>query len=94
MSLSGHRDIVLDVLHVPYLDTIVSGSLDRTVRVWDPFTEQMTANLQGGHTKGVNALTYNGEHRFLISTGFDHDAFVWSPFATCLYTACRATKPR
>ena len=82
--LSGHRDIVLDVLHVPYLDTIVSGSLDRTALCGDPFTEQMTANLQGGHTKGVNALTYNGEHWFLCPTGFDHDAFVWSPFAVCL----------
>ena len=91
-SLRGHTDIVLDVLHVPYLDTIVSGSLDRTVRVWDPFTEQMTANLKGGHTKGVNALTYNQEHRFLVSTGFDHDAFVWSPFATCLLYTLKGHK--
>lgn len=39
-----------------------------------------------GHSKGVNSLTYNSKHRFLISSGFDHDVYIWSPFVnTMLY---------
>ena len=85
MALDGHEDIVMDVLHLPYLDNVASASLDRTIRVWDPYTE-MEATRLVGHSKGVNSLTYNPEHRFLVSAGFDHDAHVWSPFVqTLLY---------
>ena len=47
------------------------------------YTEQQTTKLVG-HTKGINSLTYNAEHRFLVSSGFDHDVFVWSPFVNTL----------
>lgn len=32
----------------------------------------------------MNSLAYNSAHRFLISSGFDHDCFVWSPFSSTL----------
>lgn len=83
-ALEGHKDIVMDLLHMHALENIASASLDTTVRVWDTYTKEQTALLKDGHTKGVNALTYNPEHRFLISAGFDHDAFVWSPFMSNL----------
>ncbi|EGB07395.1 hypothetical protein AURANDRAFT_27709, partial [Aureococcus anophagefferens] len=83
MALHGHEDIIMEVLHIKYLDNIVSASLDTTVRVWDTYTEKQSTLLRG-HAKGVNALAYNSEHRFLISAGFDHDAFVWSPFVSTL----------
>lgn len=83
-ALEGHEDIVMDLLHMHALENIASASLDTTVRVWDTYTKEQTALLKDGHTKGVNALTYNPEHRFLISAGFDHDAFVWSPFMSNL----------
>lgn len=37
-----------------------------------------------GHNKGVFSLSYNSEYRLLVSGGFDHDVFVWSPFVNTL----------
>jgi WD40 repeat protein len=65
------------------LNNIVSASLDTTVRIWDTYTEQETNKLVG-HNKGVFSLSYNPEHRFIVSAGFDHDAYIWSPFVNTL----------
>ena len=73
----------MQVLGVDYLDNIISASLDKTISIWDSYTEQQTATLRG-HNKGVNNLSYNSTHRFLISTGFEPDIFVWSPFVSTL----------
>ena len=83
MRLKGHEDIVMDLCHLDFLDNIVSASLDGTVRIWDTSVEKESMCLRG-HAKGVTALTYNAEDRFLISSGFDHDAYVWSPFVSTL----------
>ena len=79
----AHTDIVMDVLNLDCLDSIVSASLDTNIIVVDSYTEQQTARLTG-HSKGVNSLCYNSDNRFLISSGFDHDVFVWSPFVSTL----------
>jgi WD40 repeat protein len=41
--LEGHTDIVMQVLSIDCLDSIVSGSLDRTINIWDSYTEQQTS---------------------------------------------------
>ena len=33
-----------------------------------------------GHEKGVRALAYNSDHRFMVSGGFDYDVLVWNPY--------------
>ena len=33
----------------------------------------MQTNNLIGHTKGVFSLSYNDEHRFIVSAGFDHE---------------------
>lgn len=71
------------MLSLDYLDSIVSSSLDTTINIWDTYTEQQTARLIG-HSKGVNSVAYNETHRLLISSGFDHDVFIWSPFVSTL----------
>ncbi|KAJ1457324.1 WD40-repeat-containing domain protein [Pelagophyceae sp. CCMP2097] len=83
-TFKGHGDEVMDLLHTPgQLDCIISASMDSTVRVWNAYTERQVTSLRG-HTKGVSSLAYNAEHRFLVSAGFDHDAYVWSPFHNTL----------
>lgn len=34
--------------------------------------------------QGVLSLAYSPDFRFLISSGFDHEALVWSPFVPSL----------
>ena len=42
--------------------------------------------LLQGHRMGVTSMAYHEERRLLFSSGFDHDALVWSPFTpTVLY---------
>ena len=53
--------------------------MDRTIRLWDAASGKHKKQLEG-HQKGVRALTYSNTYRFLVSAGFDYDAFVWNPY--------------
>lgn len=82
-TLSGHTDIVMNLIVLKKLNNIASASLDKTVSVWDSHTKDRILNLHG-HKKGVFDLAYNPEHRLIFSCGFEHDALVWSPFVNSL----------
>ncbi|KAF0689140.1 Aste57867_19412 [Aphanomyces stellatus] len=75
----SHDGIVLDLLNLPTLESLASGSMDRTIRLWDVNTGKHKQQLDG-HQKGVRSLAYSAEYRFLVSAGFDFDAFVWNPY--------------
>jgi WD40 repeat protein len=75
----SHRDMVLCLKSFPTLETLASASMDRTIRLWDTQTGRHRRKLEG-HEKGVRALAYNSDHRFMVSGGFDYDALVWNPY--------------
>ncbi|TMW63890.1 hypothetical protein Poli38472_014800 [Pythium oligandrum] len=75
----SHDDMVLDLLTLPTLESLASASMDRTIRLWDVHTGKHKQQLDG-HTKGVRALAYSSEYRFLVSAGFDFDVLVWNPY--------------
>ena len=83
--LIGHDDMVLDLCSLDTIESIASCSLDTTISVWDVLTGSRRQLLQG-HRMGVTSMAYHEERRLLFSSGFDHDALVWSPFTpTVLY---------
>ena len=51
MVLEGHTDVVWDVAVTPDGKTVVSGSDDNTLKVWDLKTGQCRATFEG-HSKG------------------------------------------
>ena len=63
---------------IPNTPIMVAGSLDSNITTWDTYSGIKQKDLKG-HVKGVNALTYSHEHRFVISAGSDRDALVWNP---------------
>lgn len=73
----SHTDIVLTLLQIRSLNLLVSGSMDGTIRLWNTATGKPGRVLRGHH-KGVRALAYNEEYRFLVSAGFDYEAIVRS----------------
>ncbi|OQR91657.1 hypothetical protein ACHHYP_04492 [Achlya hypogyna] len=75
----SHDGIVLDLLNLESLETLASASMDKSIRLWDVNTGKHKQQLDG-HMKGVRALAYSSEYRFLVSAGFDFDALVWNPY--------------
>ena len=78
-GVESHRDMILDLLNIPSLESIASASMDRTIRLWDANTGKHKKVLEG-HSKGVRSLAYSPDYRFLVSAGFDYDAYVWNPY--------------
>ncbi len=72
-TLAGHED---DVEAVAFLDerTVVSGSRDSTVRIWDILT--CACRVLRGHEKDV--LSVGGDTTMIVSSGDDMTLRVWS----------------
>jgi WD40 repeat protein len=91
--LIGHTDMVLDLCSLDTIESIASCSLDTTISIWDVLTGSRRQLLQG-HRMGVTSMAYHEQRRLLISSGFDHEALVWSPFTpTVLYKLKGHTSP-
>ncbi|MEV7326787.1 hypothetical protein AB0N27_01515, partial [Micromonospora sp. NPDC093244] len=83
-TLAGHTGSVVAVAVLPGLDGqyhIVSGSSDRTVRVWDADTGSLLAELTG-HGGGVSAVAAwpgpDGQQR-IVSGSSDGTVRIWDP---------------
>jgi WD40 repeat protein len=55
---------------------IVSGSDDRTVKVWELESGRLLRSLEG-HTGGVNAVAVSPDGRFIVSGSSDRTVKVW-----------------
>ncbi len=58
-------------------DTVISGGLDDTIRVWRCSTGELLNTLRG-HTKAVNCLTVSPDGKTLVSGGDDATIRVWN----------------
>ena len=86
---AGKGEAVTDLAYLPGLDKLCSAGLDSRICIWDVDVNERTQLLgrtfeksakPKGHVRGVLSLAYLEHHKLLVSAGFDHDAFVWSPF--------------
>ena len=75
-TLQGHTGEVLSVSYSPDGSTLASGSLDRTVRLWDVSSGQEIATLQG-HTHGVTSVSYSPNGQTLASGSLDRTVRLW-----------------
>ena len=65
-ELSGHTRRVSSVCFSPDGRRCLSGSLDRTVRLWDVASGQMIRSFDG-HTTDVNGVAFSGDGRTVAS---------------------------
>jgi F-box/WD-40 domain protein MET30 len=78
-TLTGHSDGVMclqfsETLSHPAFPVLISGSYDRTVRVWNMETGEQLHCLRG-HTRAVRALQF--DEVTLITGSMDHSLKVW-----------------
>ena len=74
--LKGHTDPVMCVAVTADGRRVVSGSLDKTVRVWDVETGQCLAILKE-HTAGVLGVAVTADGRRVVSGSYDKTVRVW-----------------
>jgi WD40 repeat protein len=76
-SLPGHTGTVTALAFHPSGTVLVSGSKDRTVRLWNPANGQMLKSLEG-HTAWVQGFTFLDQGTRLASGGADHTVRLWA----------------
>ena len=77
LTLRGHSDIVTSVGVSPDGKRIVSGSDDKTVKVWDAQTGDETHTLKG-HTGYVQSVAFNPNGTRIVSGSNDKTVRVWN----------------
>ncbi|WP_088892187.1 serine/threonine-protein kinase [Leptolyngbya ohadii] len=76
-TLSGHTSFVNAVIITPDGKTLISGSADNTIRLWDMNSGRLIRTLSG-HTSFVNnALALSPDGQTLISGSADRTIRVW-----------------
>ena len=55
---------------------IVSGSTDKTLKVWDAQTGKETLTLKG-HSKGIERLSFSSDGKRIVSGSADKTLKVW-----------------
>lgn len=75
--LTGHQSWVTTVAFNPRNATLVSGSLDDTIKVWHLQSGEELATLQG-HPRGVNDVRISAKGQVLVSCGDDDTVKVWN----------------
>ena len=75
--LVGHTDVVTSVAITPDTKFVVTGSADRTVRIWDTLSGKEIRQLKGhtGKVTGVAVIDY--EEDWIVSTSDDGTVRLW-----------------
>jgi len=79
LNLRGHDDSVSAVAISPDNHWLVTGSWDRTARLWDLTAKDPAAKpvVLRGHEDGVNAVAISPDNRWLVTGGLDGTARLW-----------------
>ena len=70
--LKGHTDSVLSVAYSPDGRHIISGSADRTIRIWDAKTGDPVGGPPKGHPGSMSSVAYYSDESHILSGSYDH----------------------
>ncbi|KAL0947881.1 hypothetical protein HGRIS_010516 [Hohenbuehelia grisea] len=77
LHLHGHLEEVTSVAFSPNGTRIASGSADKTIRVWDASTGDLTMQPFEGHSAGVRAVAFSPDGTRIASGSADKTIRVW-----------------
>jgi WD40 repeat protein len=72
----GHTNRIFGVAFTPDGQTLATGSLDRTIKLWNVQTGACLKTLQG-HTSWVWAIALSPDGRLVASGSYDHSVKLW-----------------
>lgn len=75
-SLEGHRNSVISVAITANKQTLVSGSWDKTIKIWHLPTEKLEQTLEG-HQGSVNQVVISTDGQTLVSSSNDRTIKIW-----------------
>ncbi|MGB3508184.1 MAG: VWD domain-containing protein [Microcoleaceae cyanobacterium] len=75
-TLTGHSGVVFSVAISPDRQTMVSGSGDNTIKVWNLATGSLKATLTG-HSNGVEYVVISPDGQTIVSGSADKTIKVW-----------------
>ncbi|TDL24405.1 WD40 repeat-like protein [Rickenella mellea] len=76
-KLEGHADGVYSVAYSPDGKRVVSGSWDRTIRVWDVRTMCIALEPIEGHYSSVNSVAFSPDGKWIVSGSWDKTVRIW-----------------
>jgi WD40 repeat protein len=77
LIFEGHTDTVTSVAFSPDGRSIVSGSGDNTMCVWDASTGTERYTMHGRHEGWVTSVTFSPDGQFIVSGSDDNTVRVW-----------------
>lgn len=76
LTLRGHTDAVLDVAYSPDGKHLITGSSDKTAKIWDAVSGRELLTLSG-HTDEVNGVAFSPDGSRVATASYDKTAKVW-----------------
>ncbi|CCA71244.1 hypothetical protein PIIN_05182 [Serendipita indica DSM 11827] len=76
-TLQGHEGPIVTIAFSPDGSRIVSGSSDKTIRLWDAATGQPLGEPLRGHTSSVNAIAFSPDGSRIVSGSSDNTIRSW-----------------
>ena len=75
-TLSGHEGAINDIAFSPLGARLVSGSFDKTLRIWNVHSEEAILTLRG-HELPVTTVTFSPDCTTIVSGSFDNTVRIW-----------------
>ncbi|KAK2041575.1 WD40 repeat-like protein [Colletotrichum somersetense] len=91
-TLEGHTNAVLSVVFCGDRMQLVSGSADRTIKIWDSATGQCIQTLHG-HTDWIHSVAISSDSRHIASGSDDCTIKIWDSITgQCIKTLSGHTR--